>query len=91
MKHLTGKERRIRQRSHFGDDRPPRASVFAFVTTAAINLNSAAMITLHVDVSNVVGLAAEATREDRHRCKRLGLVLIDAMELGWQQAKDRTW
>ena len=64
---------------------------FAFVTTAPAALDSPATVTLHASTfADVVGLAAEPITHDELRGRGPGrLVLVDAMELGWQQAKYR--
>jgi hypothetical protein len=64
---------------------------FAFVTTAPVDLDSPATITLHASTfSDVAGFAAELGTYDEHFAHASGrLVLIDAMELAWQRAKYR--
>ena len=62
---------------------------FAFVTTAPVDLDSPATVTLHVSTfSDVVGFAADPITVDADQGRRTGrLVLIEAMELAWQRAK----
>jgi hypothetical protein len=64
---------------------------FAFVTTAPVDLDSPATITLHASTfSDVVGFAAEQLPHDEGLGKTAArLVLVDAMELAWQRAKYR--
>ena len=64
---------------------------FAFVTTAPHELDSPATVTLHAATfADVVNLAAEPIAFDIARgAAPARLVLVDAMELAWQQAKFR--
>src|SRR3954470_22937068 len=64
---------------------------FAFVTTAPAELDSPATVTLHAaPFADVAGFAAEPITLDPSRARtRARLVLVDAMELAWQQAKYR--
>ena len=64
---------------------------FAFVTTAPIELDSPATVTLHAaPFADVVSLAAEPITLDPSRSRTPArLVLVDAMELAWQRAKYR--
>ena len=64
---------------------------FAFVTTAPSDLDSPATVTLHAaDFADVVSFAAEPITLDPSRARMPArLVLVDAMELAWQQAKYR--
>jgi hypothetical protein len=65
---------------------------FAFVTTAPIELDSPATVTLHAGTfADVVSFAAEPfTLESTRGRTPARLVLIDAMELAWQRAKCRS-
>ena len=64
---------------------------FAFVTTAPGELDSPATVTLHAaPFADVVSFAAEPITLDPSRARTPArLVLVDAMELAWQQAKYR--
>ena len=64
---------------------------FAFVTTAPADLDSPATLTLHAaSLADVAGFAAEPLTLDMTRSKTPArLILVDAMELAWQQAKCR--
>ena len=64
---------------------------FAFVTTAPVELDSPATVTLHcATFSEVAGLAADPIALDETRaCRSARLVLVDAMELACQRAKYR--
>jgi hypothetical protein len=64
---------------------------FAFVTTAPIELDSPATVTLHTaSFADLVNLALEPITFDRNRGQtRARLVLVDALELAWQRAKYR--
>ena len=64
---------------------------FAFVTTAPAELDSPATVTLHAaPFSDVVGFAAEPLTHDHSRGRTPArLILVDAMELGWQRARCR--
>ena len=64
---------------------------FAFVTTAPVDLDSPATVTLHASTfSDVVGFAADPVTHDVERGRLPArLVLVDAMELAWQRAKYR--
>ena len=64
---------------------------FAFVTTAPAELDSPATVTLYAaPFSDVAGFAAEPLTLDGSRSRAPArLVLVDAMELAWQQAKYR--
>ena len=64
---------------------------FAFVTTAPIELDSPATVTLHAATfADVVNFAAEAITFDSSLASTPArLVLVDAMELAWQRAKYR--
>jgi hypothetical protein len=61
----------------------------AFLTTAPVDLDAPATMTLHASTwSDVAGLAADPIACDRyagHEPARL--VLVDAMELAWQRAR----
>ena len=63
----------------------------AFVTTAPVELDSPATVTLHAaPFSDVVGFAADPITLDETRgCMSARLILVDAMELAWQRAKYR--
>jgi hypothetical protein len=63
----------------------------AFITSAPIQLDSPATMTLHTsDASEIAGLAADPGSFDRLGSDALGrLVLIDASELTWQRARYR--
>ncbi len=64
---------------------------FAFVTTAPPQLDSPATVTLHASTfSDIAGLAADPITLSGERAQTPArLVLIDALELAWQQAKYR--
>ena len=64
---------------------------FAFVTTAPVELDSPSTMTLHASTfSDVAGFAAEPITLDELRGRTPArLVLVDAMELAWQQARCR--
>jgi len=64
---------------------------YAFVTTAPADIDSPATVTLHASTfSDVVGFAADPLPHDAGRGRiPARLVLVDAMELAWQQAKYR--
>ena len=64
---------------------------FAFVTTAPPELDSPATFTLHASTfSDVVGFAADPIIHDEVWGRAPGrLVLVDAIELAWQRAKNR--
>lgn len=64
---------------------------FAFVTTAPVELDSPATVTLHsATFSEVVALAADPITLDRTRGNiPARLILVDAIELAWQRAKSR--
>ena len=64
---------------------------FAYVTTAPVDLDSPATITLHAaSFADVVGFAADPTvHDDLRHTTPARLVLVDAMELAWQRAKYR--
>src|SRR5687767_15893649 len=64
---------------------------FAFVTTAPVELDSPATVTLHsATFSEVAGFAADPITFDETRGRMSArLVLVDAMELAWQRAKYR--
>ena len=64
---------------------------FAFVTTAPVELDSPATVTLHAATfSDVTGFAADPVVFDEARGSMAArLILVDAMELGWQRARYR--
>ena len=64
---------------------------FAFVTTAPVELDSPATMTLHAStLSDVAGFAADPITLDKLRGRMPArLVLVEAMELAWQQARYR--
>ena len=64
---------------------------FAFVTTAPVDLDSPATMTLHASTfADIVGLAADPVIHDEMRARTPArLVLVDAMELAWQRARYR--
>ena len=64
---------------------------FAYVTTAPIELDAPATMTLHVaSLADVVGLAAENLTFESDRARTPArLVLVDATELAWQRARYR--
>ena len=63
----------------------------AFVTTAPAELESPATMTLHASTfADVSGFAADPITHDELRGRMPArLVLVEAMELAWQQAKYR--
>ena len=63
----------------------------AFVTTAPVNLDAPATVTLHAArLSEVAGFAADPITLDQRRGRCAArLVLVDATELAWQQARYR--
>ena len=63
----------------------------AFVTTAPVDLDSPATMTLHASTfADIVGLAADPVMHDEMRVRTPArLVLVDAMELAWQRARYR--
>ena len=64
---------------------------FAFVTTAPVELDSPATVTLHGGTfAEMVGFAADPITLDEARGRMSArLLLVDAMELAWQRAKFR--
>ena len=64
---------------------------FAYVTTAPASLDAPSTMTLQESTfSDVVGLAADPVTDDVGRERtRARLVLVDAMERAWQQARYR--
>ena len=64
---------------------------FAFVTTAPVELDAPATMTLHASTfSDVAGFAADSITHDELRGRTPArLVLVDAMELAWQRARIR--
>jgi hypothetical protein len=64
---------------------------FAFVTTAPVELDCPSTMTLHASTfSDVVGFAADPITHDELRGRTPArLVLVEAMELAWQQARYR--
>ena len=64
---------------------------FAFVTTAPVELDAPATMTLHASTfSDVAGFAADPISHDELRGRTPArLVLVDAMELAWQRAQIR--
>ena len=64
---------------------------FAFVTTAPAELDSPATMTLHASTfADVAGFAADPITHDELSGRMPArLVLVEAMELAWQQAKYR--
>ena len=64
---------------------------FAFVTTAPADLDSPATMTLHASTfADVSGFAADPITHDEQRGRTPArLVLVEAMELAWQQARYR--
>src|SRR5438876_10050588 len=64
---------------------------FAFVTTAPGELDLPGTVTLHVSTfADVVGLAADPIAHDQIRGRMPArLVLVDAMERAWQEARYR--
>ncbi len=63
----------------------------AFVTTAPVELDSPATVTLHAATfSDVTGFAADPVVFDEARERTAArLILVDAMELAWQRARCR--
>ncbi|MGE0703782.1 MAG: hypothetical protein AB7F99_15440 [Vicinamibacterales bacterium] len=63
----------------------------AYVTTAPVELDSPATVTLHASTfSDMVGLAAESVPHDTVTARTPArLVLVDSMEHAWQRAKYR--
>lgn len=61
----------------------------AFLTTAPVDLDAPATMTLHASTwSDVGGLAADPLACDRYAGRAPArLVLVDAMELAWQRAR----
>ena len=64
---------------------------YAFVTSAPINLDAPATMTLHAATfADVAGFAADPITHDRDRARTPArLVLVDAIELAWQRARYR--
>jgi len=64
---------------------------FAFVTTAPVELDSPATMTLHAGtLADVCGFAADPITHDEIRARTPArLVLVDALELAWQRARYR--
>ena len=64
---------------------------YAFVTTAPIDLDAPATMTLHAATfADVAGFAADPITHDRDRARTPArLVLVDAIELAWQRARYR--
>ena len=64
---------------------------YAFVTSAPIDLDAPATMTLHAATfADVAGFAADPITHDRDRAKTPArLVLVDAIELAWQRARYR--
>jgi hypothetical protein len=64
---------------------------FAYVTTAPVDLDSPATITLHAaPFADLVGFSADPmVHDDACHTAPARLVLVDAMELAWQRAKYR--
>jgi hypothetical protein len=62
---------------------------FAFVTTAPVELDSPATMTLYTSTfADVIGLAIDPVTPDRLAGRSPArLVLVEAMELAWQRAK----
>jgi hypothetical protein len=63
----------------------------AFVTTAPVELDSPATVTLHAATfSEIAGFAADLiTLDELHGQMPTRLILVDALELAWQRAKCR--
>jgi hypothetical protein len=64
---------------------------YAFVTSAPIDLDAPATMTLYTATfADVAGFAADPITHDRDRAKTPArLVLVDAIELAWQRARYR--
>ena len=64
---------------------------FAYITTAPVDLDSPATVTLHTSTfADVAGFAADPITLDEQRARTPArLILVDAMELAWQRAKYR--
>jgi hypothetical protein len=64
---------------------------FAFVTTAPVDLDYPATITLHAGTfADLAGFAADAVAHDEMRARTPArLILVDALELAWQRARYR--
>jgi hypothetical protein len=64
---------------------------FAFVTTAPVEFDSPATMTLHTGTfADIVGFAADSFALDEIRARTPArLVLVDALELAWQRARYR--
>ena len=64
---------------------------FAFVTTAPVDLDAPATLTLHASTwSEIAGLAVDSLACDERHGRLPGrLILVDAMELAWQRARIR--
>ena len=64
---------------------------YAFVTTAPIDLDAPATMTLYAATfADVAGFAADPITHDRDRAGTPArLVLVDAIELAWQRARYR--
>jgi hypothetical protein len=64
---------------------------YAFVTSAPIELDAPATMTLYAATfADVAGFAADPITHDRDRAKTPArLVLVDAIELAWQRARYR--
>ena len=63
----------------------------AFITTAPVDLDAPATVTLHAAAfSDIAGFAADPVPFDQAQGRRAArLVLVDATELTWQQARYR--
>ena len=63
----------------------------AFITTAPVDLDAPSTVTLHAGtLSEVAGFTANPITLDQTRGRRAGrLILVDATELTWQQARYR--
>ena len=64
---------------------------YAFITSAPIQLDAPATMTLYAATfADVVGFAADPITHDRDRARTPArLVLVDATELAWQRARYR--
>lgn len=64
---------------------------YAFVTSAPIDLDAPATMTLYTATfADVAGFAADPITHDRDRARTPArLVLVDAIELAWQRARYR--
>jgi len=64
---------------------------YAFVTSAPIELDAPATMTLYAATfADVAGFAADPITHDRDRARTPArLVLVDAIELAWQRARYR--